>query len=247
MNRNRKMDKLGENPEDENVTVKSEEIIKGIDFVREEKQYDIDKSEEKTVSYAEYERNRRKAEEGRTVELSKVGLIQGKFNPVEIARSEPNENQYGNLCKEFEEEYQSNEKFMEQGIIPALKAQEHSIRNNEFVRPAGWLVCIKGPDYGRCFCLKEGKNRIGRSEDMDVVLKNDEEITRQCHICIEYIDDTRSFKAFPGEIRKIIYINDDLMLVPREIKRNDIISIGVTDLMLIPCCDEKFSWSGNKE
>lgn len=34
MNRNRKMDKLGENPEDENVTVKSEEIIKGIDFVR---------------------------------------------------------------------------------------------------------------------------------------------------------------------------------------------------------------------
>ena len=93
MNRNRKMDKLGENPEDENVTVKSEEIIKGIDFVREEKQYDIDKSEEKTVSYAEYERNRRKAEEGRTVELSKVGLIQGKFNPVEIARSEPNENQ----------------------------------------------------------------------------------------------------------------------------------------------------------
>lgn len=109
-------------------------------------------------------------------------------------------------------------------------------------KPTGWLICVEGPDYGKSFPLKNGVNTIGRSDDMDVVLKKDLAVSRNRHAQIEYLEEKRCFLAETGEQKKIVYINDELLLEPVIMKKNDLLMLGDSSLMLIPCCDEAFSW-----
>lgn len=110
-------------------------------------------------------------------------------------------------------------------------------------KPVGWLLCVEGAEYGKCFSLKSGVNTIGRSDEMDVVLKKDLAVSRSRHAQIEYLDEKRCFLVSAGDQRKIVYINDELLLEPTAMKKNDLLMLGDSSLMLIPCCDESFSWS----
>src|SRR5699024_24863 len=119
---------------------------------------------------------------------------------------------------------------------------ERSTSTHLFNQPVGWLICVDGPDYGKSFPLKEGKNYIGRSDTMDVVIKNDRAVSRNTHAWIEYLENKRKFYVSIGESHKIVYLNEDIVLAPKVMDKNDIISIGNSCLMLIPCCDRQFSW-----
>ncbi len=106
----------------------------------------------------------------------------------------------------------------------------------------GWLVCVEGDDFGASFTLKAGRNFIGRSETMDVVLHGDSSISRERHAIIVYEPKRREFIAQAGESRELFYLNEEVVLNPVRINQYDIITVGNTKLMFFPCCGENFSW-----
>lgn len=112
----------------------------------------------------------------------------------------------------------------------------------EILQPAGWLVTVREPDFGKVYPLRCGKNSIGRAEAMDVAIRNDQTVSRQEHAWIEYRRETKAFVVSTGRNRSLIYINDDPVFKPTAMRKNDILYVGDTELMLIPCCDEKFCW-----
>lgn len=106
----------------------------------------------------------------------------------------------------------------------------------------GWLVCIRGNDFGSSFTMKLGKNQIGRSTDMDIVLHGDDSIAMKNHAAVYYVPKHRRFAVEPGASGKRLYLNRDAVLRPVWIKQHDILTIGNCCLMFFPCCGEHFSW-----
>lgn len=106
----------------------------------------------------------------------------------------------------------------------------------------GWLVCTKGKSFGRDYRLKSGRNFVGRSSQMDVCLAGENTVSRDRHAIIIHEPRKNIFIAQPGESRELFYVNGDVVLSSVQIKKNDVIQLGDVSLMLIPCCDEAFSW-----
>lgn len=119
--------------------------------------------------------------------------------------------------------------------------------NTMGVEPAvGWLVGLTGSAFGQSFTLKSGRNFIGRGQDMDVVLSGDNSVSRNKHAIVVYEPKSRMFIAQPGESRELFYVNDKVVLNNEQLNKNDVLLIGETKLMFIPCCDEKFCWEDVK-
>lgn len=106
----------------------------------------------------------------------------------------------------------------------------------------GWLVCVKGDYYGESFKLKTGRNFIGRSNKMDVVLAKDNSVSRDKHAIVLYEPKKREFIAQAGESRSLLYLNDEVVLMTEKLKKGDILTLGNTKLMFIPCCGPDFGW-----
>lgn len=106
----------------------------------------------------------------------------------------------------------------------------------------GWLVCIKGAYRGQSFKLKSGRNFIGRASNMDIVLAADQSVSRLRHAAVIYDPRSRSFIVAAGDARELCYLNGTLVVTSNLLKIHDVLSCGNTDLMLIPLCDEHFSW-----
>ena len=66
----------------------------------------------------------------------------------------------------------------------------------------GWLVCTKGRYFGQSFALKSGRNFIGRSDSMDVILKGEPSVSRDRHAVVVYEPRERIFIAQPGDSGK---------------------------------------------
>ena len=107
----------------------------------------------------------------------------------------------------------------------------------------GWLVCTEGKLYGRDFRLKSGRNFIGRDSSMDVCLAGEMTVSRDRHAILVYEPRGNQFLAMPGETKELVYLNGKVVLVPTEMKKNDQIQIGEVTLMLIPFCDDVFTWN----
>lgn len=110
----------------------------------------------------------------------------------------------------------------------------------------GWLVCIEGQVMGRGFELKNGKNFIGRAQNMDVVLDGDANVSRDRHAIVTYEPKNRVFIAQPGDSRELFYLNDHVVLDNIELKAGDILAIGKTQLMFVPFCCKEFAWEDVK-
>lgn len=50
----------------------------------------------------------------------------------------------------------------------------------------GWLVCVEGPRRGKDYKVMEGKNFVGRADDMDIQILGDNKISRRNHCVIVY-------------------------------------------------------------
>lgn len=111
----------------------------------------------------------------------------------------------------------------------------------------GWLVCIEGKLLGKAFELKNGKNFIGRSPQMDIVLEGDANVSRDRHAIVTYEPKGRMFFAQPGEARELFYVNDQVVLMNVVLNDRDVISVGKTQLMFIPLCGPEFSWDDLKK
>lgn len=106
----------------------------------------------------------------------------------------------------------------------------------------GWLVCIDGPDRGRDFRIHSEKNFIGRSDKMDISIPGDESVSRENHATVSFNPKKSLFRIFPGESRGLVYLNEEEVITPIELKAFDVIELGQTKLIFIPFCGENFSW-----
>ncbi|MCM1082834.1 MAG: FHA domain-containing protein [Clostridium sp.] len=111
----------------------------------------------------------------------------------------------------------------------------------------GWLVCISGEDAGTDFALKSGRNFIGRSTSMDVVLAGDKSVSREKHAILLYEPRKREFLAQPGDSRELFYVNDEVVLNTEKLNAYDKLLIGNTELLFVPFCGEKFAWEDVEE
>lgn len=110
----------------------------------------------------------------------------------------------------------------------------------------GWLVAIEGSNFGEDFKLKSGRNFIGRSTNMDVALTGDSSISRERHAIILYEPKGNMFLVQPGDAKELFYLNDKVVLNATEINAYDVLSLGGTKLLFIPCCSDKFNWDSVK-
>lgn len=106
----------------------------------------------------------------------------------------------------------------------------------------GWLVCVEGPERGQDFRIRAEKNFIGRSPQMDISLAGDETVSRENHLSISFNPKKNSFKLLPGESRGIVYVNDEELVGPTDLKRGDLINLGKSQLLFVPFCGEFFTW-----
>lgn len=110
----------------------------------------------------------------------------------------------------------------------------------------GWLVCVAGQHFGEDFKLKSGRNFIGRASSMDIVVAKDSMVSRERHAIVVYEPRGNLFIVQPGDSKELSYLNDEVVLAPKELKVHDRLTVGKTELMFIPCCTEKFNWDITK-
>jgi hypothetical protein len=111
----------------------------------------------------------------------------------------------------------------------------------------GWLVCIEGKNRGRDYRIRSENNRIGRSREMEICIENDSSVSRFKHAVISYNPRKNSFKLSPGESSSLVYLNDQDIDSPAELKPYDLIQLGETKLIFIPFCGDVFQWDKAKE
>ncbi len=130
---------------------------------------------------------------------------------------------------------------------PVTAALSHSAPKNPVRKPGlkpvvGWLVCVRGSDFGRSFTIKLGKNFIGRSPENEIVLRGDDSIAAEKHAAVYYVPKQRRFAVEPGTSGRPFYLNRNVIMRPVWIKQHDILTVGNCGLMFFPCCGEHFSW-----
>ena len=106
----------------------------------------------------------------------------------------------------------------------------------------GWLVCIDGPEKGRDYRIRSEKNHIGRGSNMDICISGDETISRENHAMISFNPRNLHFRIAPGNSRGLVYLNDEEVEVPTDLKPYDMIEIGQGKFLFIAFCSEKFQW-----
>jgi hypothetical protein len=106
----------------------------------------------------------------------------------------------------------------------------------------GWLVCIEGNDRGRDYRIRSERNAIGRDPSMQICISGDETISRERHAVISFNPKKQSFMVLPGDGRGLVYLNDEEVAMPMELKPHDVIELGQTKLMFVPFCGERFQW-----
>ncbi len=105
----------------------------------------------------------------------------------------------------------------------------------------GWLVCLSGKEKGRDYRIHAGKNYVGRSLSMDVVILDDVGITRERHCSIVYEPNKNQFFAMVGNGASVC-VNGELIREYSTLSEGDEITIGNTTFILIPFCKEGRVW-----
>ena len=111
----------------------------------------------------------------------------------------------------------------------------------------GWLICVDGPNRGKDYRLHSGNNIIGRGNHMDIQIQGDEYMSRGNAVVISYDDIGNSFYVKAGETRNTVRVNDKRITSSTTLNIYDKISVGHTELVFMPLCDENFSWEKYKE
>ena len=111
---------------------------------------------------------------------------------------------------------------------------------NENVLTAGWLVCVTGPERGKSYVIRSGRNFAGRSQDMDIVLYDDDYIVREKHFSIVYDPKSVVFYLVSGEGQA--YINGTPVNSQCVLNEGDVIQVGHSEYRFVPYCKEGCVW-----
>lgn len=119
----------------------------------------------------------------------------------------------------------------------AVRQINHTLR-----KTTGWLVCTRGNMIGESFPLREGRNRIGRSTAMDIILLYENSVSREDHACISYDPSNRGFTLTAQNTQNYIAVNDKELTEPVTLRDRDMITLGKCTLTFIPFCNDAFGW-----
>ena len=106
----------------------------------------------------------------------------------------------------------------------------------------GWLVCVKGKHLGESFSIFAGRNAIGRGVSNKIILSKDNKVSREKHAWVTYEPKHRLFYVQPGEGSGLIYLNGEMVMESRPLRPKDKIEIGDGLYLLVPLCNDDFSW-----
>ena len=122
-------------------------------------------------------------------------------------------------------------------------SKKHTTESAGPILLAGWLAIISEEGRGTSYTLTFGMNTIGRSEDNHVSIQNgDTSISREKHALIIYDYTNNQFFIKHGEGQFLSYVNGAVLLDTKQLKANDKIKVGSTELIFIPLCSEEFNW-----
>lgn len=127
---------------------------------------------------------------------------------------------------------------------------EEDLFYEEIEPVCGWLVCVKGVQRGLDYKIQNGKNFIGRADDMDIQILGDNDIARRNHAIVVYDPKKRNTMLLPGESSGLTYLNHDAVYVPRELNPYDMVELGRSEFLFVPFCGENFEWkdkAGHKD
>ena len=109
---------------------------------------------------------------------------------------------------------------------------------------AGWVVVVKGPGRGKFAAIYVGMNSVGRDTSQRVSLSfGDDSISREEHAFVTYDEEQRCFYLQHGGKSNLVRLGSRPVLSPTELKPYDLIRIGRTTLLFVPCCGPDFSWT----
>ena len=106
----------------------------------------------------------------------------------------------------------------------------------------GWIVCIEGARVGKDYKIHNGKNFVGRGDDMDIQIIGDNEINRKNHTIIVFDSKKLNTVILPGDSAGLPYLKDEPVYTPIELNPYDIISLGKSRFLFVPLCGKNFSW-----
>lgn len=146
---------------------------------------------------------------------------------------------YGTVCPYCNLETETQEKketgLTEEQMEAALALQEK--------RPVcGWFVCVDGPRKGKDYKVVEGKNFIGRADDMEIQVLGDNEIARRNHCAIAYDAKDKQSYLLPGNSNGMVYLNGSVVFMPTPIVAYNVIELGNSKFIYLPLCGEHFEW-----
>lgn len=146
---------------------------------------------------------------------------------------------YGTICPYCNTQTSTKEK--EDAGLTDMEIEEKLLR--ETIKPVcGWLICVEGPRKGQDYKIVKGKNFIGRSDDMDIQILGDNEITRRNHAVIVYDPKKKETVLLPGDSNGIVYLAENAVYGPTVLKEYDKIEIGQSKFVFIPFCGNNFDW-----
>lgn len=117
-----------------------------------------------------------------------------------------------------------------------------TVKNSEIIPVRGWLVVIEGEKLGLDFKIHTGKNSVGRAKNSDICIEFDKSISKEKACFVIYDEKHTTFHLMAGESTNNIYVNEEILLVPRKLEDNDIIEIGQTKLVFRSLCNSTFSY-----
>lgn len=112
-------------------------------------------------------------------------------------------------------------------------------KGNDYI--TGWLVCISGPEKGRDYRIYHGINKLGRGNDMDIVIREDTRISREKVCDIIYDMKSNKFYIRPST-NGMIYIDNNMISEPRELVTGDTFTIGESTFEFIAFCRGDKKW-----
>ena len=114
--------------------------------------------------------------------------------------------------------------------------------NAENIQPVvGWLVCEEGPERGNSYKIIAGRNFVGRSHKSDIVIYDDQSISRENHCSVVFEPKTCNFYIMSSE-HAITLINGEILTDAVCITDDDVISIGKSKFRMIPYCKKGREW-----
>lgn len=105
----------------------------------------------------------------------------------------------------------------------------------------GWLICISGSQKGRSLDIFSGRNFAGRSKNMDIILTDDNEISRDKHFFVVFDPKSIEFSVVAGSGET--QLNGETINGAKTLHENDEILVGKTKYLFVPYCNEERNWN----